>query len=189
MNWKFVAILIVVIVLVSVAAVALAYVGIQNDLVNKDVAVDQAWSDMRIQYQRRFDLIPKLEDMVNKYMKYEGSLLTNITALRSNMATFNMSSNEQQVELSNQLERTITAFTATAENYPDLKASTLFSDFMAELAGTENRVAVVRDRYNEAVRDYNTALRTIPSSWVASMMGLEKRQFFLGSEGIENPPY
>jgi len=178
-----------ILLFVFIGIPVIAYIVIQNNLVGLDVASDEAWANVRVQYQRRYDLIPKLEEMVEKYMQYEQSLLTNITQLRSEWPNFQQMTPEQQQVFTEKVENFIISFRATAENYPDLKASQLFQDFMAEVAGTENRVAVARTRYNEAVKEYNTGIRVLPNNFVAGMMGLQKRNFFLGSEGIENPPY
>jgi LemA protein len=177
-----------ILLLIFVVIPVIAYIVIQNNLVGLDVACDEAWANVRVQYQRRYDLIPKLEEMVERYMQYEQSLLTNITQLRSEWPNLQQMTPEQQQVFTEKVENFIINFRATAENYPDLKASQLFQDFMAELAGTENRIAVARTRYNEAVKNYNTGIRVFPNNIVAGMMGLQKRNFFLGSEGIENPP-
>jgi len=160
-----------------------------NGLVSSQVGVDQAWGDIQVQYQRRYDLIPKLTDAVNKFVTFEQKLLTDIAAARSAWTQSLKNSVEDQAEASKQLDSVTSRLLAivTLENYPDLKSNQLVLGLMDELAGTENRVAVSRLRYNDAVATYNSKILRFPDNILAGSLGFQKRAFFNAQSGAEFP--
>lgn len=166
--------------------VALWGVGTYNSLVSSQVAIDGQWAQVESQYQRRADLIPNLVAVAREYMEYEGSVLAELTALRSQWQT--AQSVNEKVEAANGMESALARLLVVMENYPDLKANQNMLSLQDELAGTENRIAVERMRYNDAVRDYNTRIRLFPASMVAGMFGFEKREFFEADVGAETAP-
>lgn len=147
-----------------------------NNLIVKDQDVKKALANIESQYQRRFDLIPNLVNVVQSYAGFERDTLTEITQLRSQWQT---STNlNERVQTANKFESTLSKLLLVSENYPDLKASTQFTSLQDSLAETENMVSVTRNRYNDAVRDYNLAVKTFPSSIFAGMFGFKEGEFF-----------
>ena len=157
-----------------------------NGLVTKEIAVEAQWANVESQYQRRADLIPNLVASVRGYLQFEKDLLTEITELRSRWQS--AATQEDQIKFGTALDSAIARLLVVVENYPDLKSDTTVVQLMDELAGTENRIAVERMRYNEAVRDFNTAIRRFPGNIVASSFGFEKKLFFSPTPGSETAP-
>jgi LemA protein len=178
------------IVLIAVAAVVLllviSVVGMYNSLVSAQVNVDTAWGQVQASYQRRADLIPNLVETVKGYKNFEQQTLLAVTQART--AWLNAGTPQAQVAAANQLEGTLKTLFAVAENYPDLKASANFLALQDELAGTENRINVERQRYNDAVGAFNKKIRVFPTNIIAGMFGFEKREFFGAQTGAENAP-
>lgn len=158
-----------------------------NSLVKFDNTVDNKWADVETQYQRRVDLIPNLVSTVKGYAAHEEELFTRITELRSQWAAAKGNVNKQ-IATANQLEGAIGRLLLVAENYPDLKASQNFLALQDELAGTENRVAVARTRFNEAVKNLNVKTKTFPSNMIANMFGFDEREYFEAVGGAEEAP-
>ena len=175
-----------IVIAVIVVLALLGIWGMYNGLVNAEVNVDQSWGQVQAAYQRRADLIPNLVATVEAYAGFEKSVIENVTAARS--AWMQAGTPQAQVAAANQLESAIARLLVTVENYPDLKASANFLSLQDELAGTENRVAVERKRYNDAVSAFNKKTRMFPSNIVASMFGFEKRDFFEAEVGAETAP-
>lgn len=163
-----------------------SYIGIYNSLVAMNNEVDAKWSNVEVQYQRRLDLIPNLVNTVKGYATYEQDTLTEITALRSQWQT--ASTVEQKVQTTNQLESAISKLLVISENYPDLKANANFIALQDELANTENKVAVERARFNDAVKTYNIKVQSFPSNIVAGWHGFAKRTLFEAAQGAETAP-
>ena len=157
-----------------------------NGLVSADESVKAAWGQVENVYQRRADLVPNLVNTVKGSAQHEEKVLTEVTAARASATQVKLSvddlSNpdkvkqfeEAQAKLSSSLGRLI----ATAESYPDLKANAAFRDLMVQLEGTENRIAVERKRYNDAVRDYNVKCRSFPSVIAAKIWGFHPKEPF-----------
>jgi LemA protein len=145
------------------------FVGVNNQLVALQENVHSAWGQVEIVLQRRFDLIPNLVNTVKGYATHEKSTLEEVTRLRSQWGS--AKTVDEKVKAAGQLEGTLSRLLLVAEQYPDLKANANFRDLQFELAGTENRIAVERQRYNDVARAYNTAVRQFPASFVASMRG------------------
>ncbi|HLD41687.1 MAG TPA: LemA family protein [archaeon] len=176
----------IIIILLAIILPILWLWGTYNDLITKDQKVEAQWANVESQYQRRMDLIPNLVSSVQGYLRYERELLTQITELRSRWLS---SSNQaDKIQYGTALDSAIGRLLVVVENYPDLKGNTAVTQLMDELAGTENRIAVERQRYNDAVRDYNTAIRRFPANIVASSFGFEKKLYFAADQGAEEVP-
>ncbi len=145
------------------------YVSVGNRLVALDEARESQWAQVESVLQRRFDLIPNLVETVRGYADHEREVLSEVTRLRSQWGA--AKTVEEKAEAATGLQSALARLLVVAERYPDLKADRGFQNLQYELAGTENRINVERQRYNEAVRNYNTAIRQFPGSLVASMRG------------------
>lgn len=165
---------------------ALTLIGYYNSFVTKQQAIDAQWAQVESQYQRRYDLIPNLVNSAKGYMEYEGTVLQDITEARS--AWVNAENTEEKVKATNEFESALERLLVVVENYPDLKASQPVQSLMDELAGTENRIAVERMRYNEKVREYNTAIMKFPGNMIANMFGFGAKTYFEAREGAEEAP-
>ena len=173
-------------VIVVVAVIALWIVGSYNSFITMSQSIDNQWAQVEVQYQRRIDLIPNLVNTAKGYMQFEQSLLTEITELRSQwMSTTDVN---DQVNIGNALDSALGRLIAVYENYPQLQSIQAVSSLMDELAGTENRIAVERKRYNDQVRQYNTAVLVFPSNIIAGMFGFKQRSYFESQEGAEIAP-
>ena len=166
-----------------------------NQMVSMQEGVDQSWANVQSSYQRRADLIPNLVSTVKGYAEFEKETLTGVIEARakatqttidpSNLTTENLKQFQAaQGELSGALSRLL----VTVERYPDLKANQNFLELQAQLEGTENRINVERNKYNEAAKGYNTYIRQIPRSIYAGWFDFEKKPYFEADAGIENAP-
>ena len=164
------------IILAIVVIIAIVLIVIYNQLVTLRQRVQNAWSQIDVQLQRRFDLIPNLVETVKGYMTHEQETLTKVTDLRSSWA--DAKTVEQKAELEGQLTDTLKTIMAVAENYPNLKADQSFNNLQAELSDTENKISYSRQFYNDTVTIYNTKLETFPSNLVASMFGFKASTLF-----------
>ncbi len=147
-----------------------------NALVRMDEAVKAAWAQVENQLQRRYDLIPNYVETVKAYAKHEKEVFIKVTEARSKVA--GAKTIPEKIQANNDLSAALARLLVVVERYPDLKANRNFIRLQDELAGTENRIAVERRRFNEAVRAYNTKLRSFPTNIIASLFGFEKAQFF-----------
>jgi LemA protein len=145
--------------------------ALNNKLVALQENCTAAWAQVETVLQRRFDLIPNLVNTVKGYAAHEKTLLEDVTRLRSQWASAPTPTAKAQV--ATQLEGAIGRLLLVAEQYPDLKASANFRDLQTQLEGTENRITVERQRYNDALRAYNTKVRQFPASFVASLRGFK----------------
>ena len=157
-----------------------------NGIVNAETEVEKQASNIQITLQRRSDLIPNLVNTVKGYAAHEEEIFTAVADARAKLSGASTISEQDtaNTELSGALSRLL----AIVENYPDLKANQNFIALQTELEGTENRIAVARKDYNDAVQSYNGMLRRFPSSIIAGMNGFEKADSFQGAQGIETPP-
>lgn len=179
------------IALIVVGAVLLtvvfAVVGGYNGLVDKQEAVNTAQSQISNQLQRRADLIPNFVNTVKGYSDYEKSTYTAVTEARAAVQKANTVAEQQQA--SEQLDKAVSIWVnAITEAYPDLKAVEQYTALTDELSGTENRIAVARKDYNDAAKEYNTAIRKFPKNILASLFGFEKVDYFEAAEGTEQVP-
>ncbi|MBW2108840.1 MAG: LemA family protein [Deltaproteobacteria bacterium] len=169
--------LIVAGVLVLVILVPLLYLkGTYNSLVQMDEAVKAAWAQVENQLQRRYDLIPNYVETVKGYAKHEKDVFIKVTEARSRVA--GAGSIREKIAANRELSSALARLLVVVERYPELKANTNFIRLQDELAGTENRIAVERRRFNETVRAYNTKIRSFPTNLIAAMFGFEKATFF-----------
>lgn len=172
--------------LVIIAVIALWLVATYNGFITMTQAIDNQWAQVETQYQRRVDLIPNLVNTVKGYMMFEQSLLTEITTLRSQWMS--ATSVDDKVNVGNALDSALGRLIAVYENYPQLQSVVPVASLMDELAGTENRIAVERMRFNEKVREYNTAILVFPSNMLANMFGFTQKPYFESQEGAETAP-
>ncbi len=177
-------------VLAALASLSLTNCG-YNAIQQNDESVKSAWSEVTNQYQRRADLVPNLVNSVKGFAQQEKDVLLGVTNARAKVGSVNVSADAvndpatlqkfqaAQGELSSALSRLI----AVSENYPTLKSDQLFRDLMSQLEGTENRIAVARNRYIKAVQDYNVGIRTFPNNLTAMAFGYkEKANFTVANE-------
>jgi LemA protein len=173
---------IVIIILIFLFSV----LGTYNRLVALDEGVKTAWSQVENQLQRRMDLIPNSVETVKGYAKHEREVLTEVTKARAKVA--GAGSIEGKIAANNELSSALARLLVVVERYPDLKANQNFIRLQDELAGTENRIAVERRRYNEAVRMYNTKIRSFPTNIMAGMFGFGRADLFQAPEAAKEPP-
>ena len=153
--------------ILALVALLLIYFSLYNSLITLKHRVDNAWSQIDVQLQRRFDLIPNLVETVKGYMGHESEVLTKVAELRTSWA--NAGTVGEKAELDNQLSGTLKTIMAVSENYPELKADTGFLNLQEELSGTENKISYSRQFYNDTATRYNTKLDVIPTNIVAAM--------------------
>ena len=169
--------LIVVGILILVVAVPFMYLkGTYNELVTMDEQVKAAWAQVENQLQRRYDLIPNYVETVKGYAAHEREVFVEVTEARSKVA--GASGVDEKIQANNQLTSALSRLMVVVERYPELKANQNFIRLQDELAGTENRIAVERRRYNESVRAFNTKVRQFPTNMVAGMFGFEQAEFY-----------
>lgn len=167
-----------------------------NTLQIKDEAVIAAWSEVQNQYQRRADLVPNLVNVVKGYAKHEEQVLTEVTQARANVAGLKVDKEvledpalfqkyqEAQAQMTGALSRLI----AVSENYPDLKANEQFRDLQVQLEGTENRIAVARNRYITTVQDFNSYSRQFPQVMTAKVIGMDTKPNFSAEQSAQKAP-
>lgn len=180
-------------VLISIVAVVLLLVfwffGTRNSLVSLKEDVEMQQSQIETTLQRRSDLIPNLVATVKGYASHEEEVYTEIANARAKLAgSIESGSIESINEANNALDSALGRLLAISENYPDLKASEQFIALQDELSGTENRIAVARQHYNEKVRTYNTTVQTFPTSIVAGMSGYYPMSYFEADESSKEVP-
>jgi len=172
-----------IIAVVAILVLVIWPISIYNGIIKSEVNIDTAWGQVQSVYQRRADLIPNLVETVKGIKDFEQETFLAITEARSRWQGATTSG--EQVVAANQLESAISRLLLVVENYPDLKSSQNFLALQDELAGTENRISVERQRYNQAVGTFNKKLRVFPNNIIASMFGFEKREFFQAETGAE----
>ncbi len=179
------------------------FVSVRNNLVGLDEQVNQQWAQVESQYQRRFDLIPNLVRTVQGAANFEKSTLEAVVNARARVGQVQAPSGppgtaaalpndpnamqkfaDAQAGLSSALSRLL----VVVERYPDLKSNQNFLELQSQLEGTENRIAVERQRYNESAQLYNTAVRRFPASLVANMSGFKQKAYFKGVAGSQQAP-
>lgn len=160
--------------------------GTYNRLVALDEGVKTAWSQVENQLQRRLDLIPNYVETVKGYAKQEREVLIQVTEARAKVA--GAGSIEGKISANNELSSALARLLVVVERYPDLKSNQNFMRLQDELAGTENRIAVERRRYNESVRLYNTKIRSFPTNIIAGIFGFFRADLFQAPEGAKEPP-
>lgn len=174
------------IILGVVAVIALMLFGTYNSLVTQSTAIDGQWAQVETQYQRRFDLIPNLVESTKGFLKQEQTIFSEIAQARTQYS--GAKSVDEKVGAASSLDSALSRLLVIMENYPDLKSNQTVAQLMDELAGTENRISVERRRYNELVQNYNTSIKTLPTSFIAAMFGFHERAYFQSVEGANQVP-
>ncbi|MDA0815319.1 MAG: LemA family protein [Chloroflexi bacterium] len=177
-----------IVVIGVILVLALIVVGIYNGLVQRRLRVDEAWSQIDVQLRRRHDLIPNLVNAVRGYMEFEEETLTRVTDARANAVAAGARGTADQAQAENALTGTLRSLFAVMENYPDLKANQNVLSLQEELSTTENQISFSRQHYNATVRDYNTAIATVPAVFIAGMFGFARRDFFETEEASRAVP-
>lgn len=190
MNAKIAVAAIAIIAVLVVASFGFLYITTQNNIVALNASVDEKSAQVEQELQRRYDLIPNIVNAAKAYMTYEGSILENVTRLREQWDKTAKTGNLSAIDdATAQLEAGVSSMTVTFENYPNLQSSTVIQSLMITLEGTENRISTERMRYNEAVRDYNTAIASFPGSLWAAGWGYTAKSYFQAQVGsTEVPP-
>ncbi len=184
------------IILLAIVAGAI-WIDNYNRLVSLKQGVDSQWAEVENQYERRADLIPNLVQTVSGAANFEKSTLTDIVQARASVGQVKIDPSQAPTDpaqlqkyeqaqgaLGNALSRLL----VVSENYPDLKANQNFIDLQAQLEGTENRITTARNHFNQAAQDYNTAVQSFPSNFVAGLSGFTTRPYFQAKEGSDVPP-
>ena len=164
------------IALIVIVVLIIWVIAVYNGLVQSRLKVDNAWSQIDVQLQRRFDLIPNFVETVKGYMTHESETFEKIAQLRTSWA--NSSSVGEKAKLDGELSGALKTIMAVSENYPELKANTNFSDLSEELRNTENKISFSRQFYNDSVTMYNTKLQLFPSNIIANMFNFKARELF-----------
>ncbi len=185
------------VMLTGALIIVLSAAAVYNSLVGRSQEVDKQWAQVQNVYQRRLDLIPNLVATVSGAANFEKSTLTEITEARASVGQMKLDPNKApddsaklaefqkaQEHLSSALSRLL----VVVERYPELKATANFRDLQAQLEGTENRVTVERQKFNEAVQRYNSLAKSVPTVFFAGMFGFQPKPYFAALEGAETPP-
>jgi LemA protein len=167
-----------------------------NTLVSLQEKVNSAWSQVENQYQRRADLIPNLVKTVEGAADFEKSVLTEVTEMRSRVGQTKITADDlndpekfaKYQKAQDNLSSALSRLLVVTENYPQLKSNESFLQLQSQLEGTENRIAVERRKFNEAVQEYNTSVRSFPTLIMAKIFGFKEKQYFKGKEGSDTPP-
>ncbi len=162
------------------------YISTRNTLVTLDESIDASWAEIENQLKRRSDLIPNLVSTVKGFATQEREVFTQIAEARAKLA--GSQSVGEVAQSYNQLQSALGRLLVIVERYPELKSNQNFIRLQDELAGTENRIAVARKRYNDSVRVFNTKIRRFPASIIANVMGYEKREYFEIEEAAREVP-
>ena len=165
-----------IIVVAIVVALIGAFISIYNGLVKAQQKVKNAWSQIEVQLQKRFDLVPNLVETVKGYAKHEKEVLDKVTELRSSWAS--AKTNSEKVEVENQFAGALKTIMAVAENYPELKANANFMELQGQLKEIEEKIAFSRAFYNDAVTMFNTKIHVFPNNIVAGMLGYKEESLF-----------
>ena len=175
-----------VVLLVIAGGIAFWYVNTRNGLVRLDETINQSMAEIDNQLQRRSDLIPNFVNTVKGYAAHEQEIFTDIAEARTRLA--GASTVEEKSAAYNEMQSALSRLLVIVENYPDLKANQNFIALQDELAGTENRIAVARNRYNDSVGAFNIRIRSFPASFVANSMGFTSKAYFEIAESAREAP-
>lgn len=163
-------------IILIIAVIIIAIISMYNSLVSSRIKIDNAWSQIDVQLQRRFDLIPNFVETVKGYTSHESETFEKIAKLRTSWA--NAGTIPEKAELDNQLSGALKTIMAVSENYPELKANQNFSELSEELRNTENKISFSRQFYNDTVTIYNEKLQIFPSNIIANMFNFKPRELF-----------
>jgi LemA protein len=171
------------------------FAGRYNTMVELQETIPKEWAQVESQYQRRADLIPNLVNTVKGYANFEQETLTKVIEARASATQVKVDPSnitpeqlQQFQQAQNGVSSALSRLLVVAENYPDLKANQNFLDLQAQLEGTENRIAVARNRFNEVVQPYNVYIKRFPNNMLAGMYGFTPKGYFEATQGAENAP-
>lgn len=166
-----------------------------NTMVSKDQTVQEAWSTVETQYQRRNDLYKNVVSTIKGSTEFEQETLTQVIEARSKATSVNINADnltpekiQQFQEAQSQLSGAFSRLLLTVERYPELKSTAAFQEFQTQIEGTENRINKARKDYNSAVREYNTYIKQFPNNIFAGLFGFEEKGYFEADAGTENAP-
>ncbi|NLM54459.1 MAG: LemA family protein [Firmicutes bacterium] len=179
-------VLVLIVLGLIVLVIGMGVVRSYNSLVDLEAAVDSGWAEVENQLQRRADLVDNLVRTVKGYASHEEQVFTEIAQARSRL--LGAQSPADQMAANNSLDAALGRLLAISENYPELKADASFIRLQDELAGTENRIATARRRYNDTVEVWNRTIRRFPTVLIANMFGKQSRAFFQAAEGAHQVP-
>jgi len=192
MKKSYIVLIVVAVVLFIIYRI---FAGSYNNMVTKDEAVSSAWSQVENVYQRRLDLIPNLVATVKGAADFEQKTLTMVIEARASATQIKVDPKNLTPEAlekfqasQGQLSQALGRLMVVAEQYPQLKANQNFLDLQAQLEGTENRITVERQKFNEVAKDYNTYIRSFPQSMLAGMFGFQTKAYFTADKGADNAP-
>lgn len=174
------------IIVIILVVIALLFIPKYNSLVTAEENVDSKWAQVENQLQRRYDLIPNLVESVKGYANHEQEVIANITQARAQMGSARTP--EEQAVANDALTGALSRLLIVVENYPNLKADANFRQLMDELAGTENRLAVAREDYNNEVQQFNKHVKRFPGNLMAGMFGFEQKEYFKAAAGADKAP-
>lgn len=173
-------------VLAAVVLVGILFAAAYNGLVGKSEKVDAAWANVEVNLQRRAELIPNLVSTVQGYADHEKEVFDRVLEARTKLT--GAKTMQDMAAADEELSSALKGMMVIVENYPDLKASANFVQLSDELAGTENRIATSRGDYNDAVREYNSAIKRLPGNLLADMFGFEAKDYFEADEKAVEVP-
>ena len=185
------------VICVAAAFLVMSVIGSYNGLVGLSQGVDAKWAQVQTVYQRRADLIPNLVATVSGAANFEKSTLTNVTEARASVGRVQLDPNKapsdaaqlaQYQAAQGQISSALSRLLMVSENYPDLKSNTNFRDLQAQIEGTENRISVARQDFNNVVQTYNTKVKTFPAVLIAGLMGFSPKPYFQADAGSQAAP-
>lgn len=183
------------VIVLAVFIIYRSFVGTYNNMITQEENVNQSWSQVENVYQRRADLIPNLVNTVKGYADFEQETLTGViearakaTSVNINPQNLNSASIQQFQQAQEGLSSALSRLMVVVERYPDLKANQNFLDLQAQLEGSENRITVERQKFNQSVQGYNTYIRKFPNSVIAGMSGFDQKGYFEAAEGSDQVP-
>ena len=175
-----IALIVILVVVLLGLMIGGKFVSVRNDLVTQREAVTSQWSNVDVALQRRADLIPNLVNTVKGFAQHETEVFKDVADARARLAGGRTP--QEKIQANQQLDSAISRLLVIAENYPQLKSNENFLQLQDELAGTENRIAVERRKYNEALQRYNTSIELFPNNVVAGMSGLARNDAYFQTE-------
>ncbi len=185
----------IVVIAVIIVLLLITFITPYNQMVSKDEACTKAWANVENVYQRRLDLIPNLVKTVQGAADYEKGTLEAVVKARAQATSVQVDANNLTEEAiakfqaaQDQLSSALSKMLVTVERYPELKANQNFLELQAQLEGTENRIAVERNNFNNTVNEYNSYIRKFPNNIVAGMFNFDKKGYFKATAGAENAP-
>lgn len=182
-------------ILIIAAVVVIWGIKVYNAMVTEQEKVETAWGNVETSYQRRADLIPNLVNVVKGYAEHESSTFQAVTEARSKVGSIQINADELTEEkmkefqaAQNELQGALSRLIAVSESYPELKANENFLELQSQLEGTENRINVARETFNETAKVYNTMIRKFPKNLIAMIFGFDKKPYFAAAEGADKAP-